>query len=124
MQVDNAYLGGQNPGGKRGRGSENKTPILAAVQVTDDGQPVLLKLSVVGGYRKDEVKQWARQNLQPGTTVNTDGLGRFPRGNGGGLRAQATRDGRRQGRLRDPRPSLGEHDPSPCLTFGIASCCK
>ena len=47
VQVDDAYLGGENPGGKRGRGSENKTPMLVAVQVTDEGQPVRLKLSVV-----------------------------------------------------------------------------
>ena len=40
VQLDDAYLGGENPGGKRGRGSENKTPLLVAVQVTDDGQPV------------------------------------------------------------------------------------
>ena len=45
VQLDDAYLEGENPGGKRGRGSENKTPILVAVQVTDDGQPVVLKLS-------------------------------------------------------------------------------
>ena len=45
VQLDDDYLGDENPGGKRGRGSENKTPILVAVQVTDDGQPVVLKLS-------------------------------------------------------------------------------
>ena len=45
VQLDDDYLGGESPGGKRGRGSENKTPILVAVQVTDDGQPVVLKLS-------------------------------------------------------------------------------
>ena len=28
VQVDDAYLGGENPGGKPGRGSENKTPML------------------------------------------------------------------------------------------------
>ena len=77
VQVDDAYLGGENPGGKRGRGSENKTPLLVAVQVTDEGQPVLLKLSVVERFRKVEVEQWAKENLRPGTTVNTDGLGCF-----------------------------------------------
>ena len=77
VQLHDAYLGGENPGCKRGRGSQNKTPMLVAVQVTDDGQPVLLKLSVVRGFRKDEVAQWAGQNLQPGTVVHTDGLGCF-----------------------------------------------
>ena len=47
------------------------------MQVTDEGRPVLLKLSVVGRFRKVEVEQWARENLEPGTTANTDGLGCF-----------------------------------------------
>jgi hypothetical protein len=29
--IDDAYLGGQRPGGKAGRGSENKISIVAAV---------------------------------------------------------------------------------------------
>ena len=32
VQLDDAYLGGEYPGGKRGRGSPKKTPMLAAVQ--------------------------------------------------------------------------------------------
>ena len=44
------------------------------MQVTDEGQPVLPKLSVLGCSRKVEVEQWARENLQPGTTVNMEGL--------------------------------------------------
>ena len=111
VQLDDAYLGRENPGGKRGRGSQNKTPLLVAVQVTDDGQPVLLKLSVVPGFRKQEVERWASEKLQPGTVVHTDGLGLLPRGGGGRLPAQAARDRRRQGRLRGPRPALGEHGP-------------
>ena len=71
--VDNACLGGEHPGGKRGRGSENKTPVL----VPDEGQPALLKLGAPRGFRKVEVEQWARENLQPGTRMNTGGLGCF-----------------------------------------------
>ncbi|AAW76348.1 IS1595 transposase [Xanthomonas oryzae pv. oryzae KACC 10331] len=33
MQIDDAYLGGERSGGKRGRGSENKQPFVIAVQV-------------------------------------------------------------------------------------------
>ena len=32
IEVDDAYLGGELPGGKAGRGSENKVPFIAAVQ--------------------------------------------------------------------------------------------
>ena len=77
VQLDDAYLGGEYPGGKRGRGSPNKTPLLAAVQVTAEGQPVVMKLSVVDGFRTAEVAQWAAQQVRPGTTVHTDGLACF-----------------------------------------------
>lgn len=56
MQVDDADLGGARPGGKRGRGPENKTPLLAAVQVTQAGQPVFLELNVLEGFRKAELE--------------------------------------------------------------------
>ncbi len=105
VQLDDAYLGGEYPGGKRGRGSPNKTPLLAAVQVTADGQPVVMKLSVVDGFRTAEVAQWAAQHVAHGRA------GLLPGAGGSGLRAQATRDGRRQAGLRDARPGLGEHDP-------------
>ena len=58
VQVDDSYLGGERPGGKRGRGSENKTPFLAAVQVTAGGQPVVMKLCPVEAFRKDELPCW------------------------------------------------------------------
>ena len=77
VQVDDAYLGGEQTGGKRGRGSENKTPFLAAVQVTEDGKPAVMKLTPVEAFRKDEVEQWAGENVEPGTTVHSDGLGCF-----------------------------------------------
>jgi len=31
VEIDDAYLGGEHPGGKVGRGSENKIPLIAAV---------------------------------------------------------------------------------------------
>jgi hypothetical protein len=32
VEIDDAYLGGERSGGKRGRGSQNKVPFVAAVQ--------------------------------------------------------------------------------------------
>src|SRR3954454_8716107 len=34
VEMDDAYLGGERPGGKRGRGAAGKTPIIAAVETT------------------------------------------------------------------------------------------
>ena len=78
VQLDDAYIGGERRGGKRGRGSENKTPLVTAVQVTQDSQqPVVLRLSLVAGFRKAELERWAREHLEPGTTVKSDGLACF-----------------------------------------------
>ena len=71
VELDDAYLGG---GGKRGRGAARKSPILAAARVSADGRPERLRLSPVSGFRRRAVEAWARQPLQPGTVVRSDGL--------------------------------------------------
>ena len=38
-------------GGKRGRGSENKTPFIAAVSTNEKGHPVYMNFNVVKGFR-------------------------------------------------------------------------
>ena len=46
VEIDDAYLGGEREG-KRGRGSENKVSFVVAVQTTDDGQPVAVRMDPV-----------------------------------------------------------------------------
>jgi transposase-like protein len=45
IEVDDAYIGGERSGGKRGRGSAGKTPFVAAVETTAEGKPVRVKFS-------------------------------------------------------------------------------
>ena len=52
IEIDDAYLGGERTGCKRGRGADGKTPFVAAVQTTQDHQPAKIKLSVVKGFTK------------------------------------------------------------------------
>ncbi len=40
VELDDAYLGGERTGGKRGRGAPGKTPFVAAVETTPEGKPV------------------------------------------------------------------------------------
>ena len=87
VQLDDAYLGGEYPGGKRGRGSPNKTPMLAAVQVSAEGQPVVMKLSVVAGFRTAEVAQWPRSTSSPGPRCTRTG---WPASRGWRQRAAST----------------------------------
>lgn len=74
VEVDDAYLGGENPGGKAGRGSENKVPFIAAVQTNNRNNPVYVVFAKVKGFTHAEIKTWATRSLVPSTTVVSDGL--------------------------------------------------
>ena len=74
IEMDDAFLGGERSGGKRGRGSPGKLPIIAAVETTKDGQPVRLKLRRIKRHAKKDVKKLAGMIVKPGSTVVTDGL--------------------------------------------------
>jgi transposase-like protein len=78
VEIDDAYLGGERSGGKRGRGASGKTPIVAAVETTAERKPRRLRLSVVKGFRKKEVERIAKRDFAPGTTVVSDGLSCWP----------------------------------------------
>ena len=76
VQIDDAYLGGEMKraeGGKRGRGSPNKLPFVAAV-ATRDGRPVAVHLRRVEGFTKEQIGCYAKAGLAPGAAVVSDGL--------------------------------------------------
>ena len=77
VEIDDAYLGGENPGGKVGRGSENKVPFIAAVQTNAQNHPQYVVFSKVKSFSSDEVTAWAQRSLVPATQVVSDGLGCF-----------------------------------------------
>lgn len=77
VEIDDAYLGGENPGGKVGRGSENKVPFIAAVQTNDQHHPQYAVFSKVKSFSSNEVTVWAHRSLVPATLVVSDGLGCF-----------------------------------------------
>ena len=65
IQMDDAYLGGERPGGKAGRGSENKIPIVAAVSLNEAGHPIHAKIKPVSGFSPEAVGPWATENHAP-----------------------------------------------------------
>jgi ribosomal protein L37AE/L43A len=73
VEIDDAYLGGEHPGGTRGRGSENKIPIVAAVQTTADGKPIVACLRQQP-HSGEEVAVFAAQHIATSATVVSDGL--------------------------------------------------
>ncbi|TNC93326.1 MAG: hypothetical protein FD119_4110, partial [Stygiobacter sp.] len=75
IQVDDAYLGGARPG-KRGRGSENKVSFLVAVQTSDDGRPLLVRMNPIP-FTKEAVNDWANKALAASAQVISDSLNCF-----------------------------------------------
>lgn len=76
VELDDAYLGGEKPG-KPGRGSANRIPFVAAIQTTEDGRPVVVRLNRVQGFTKEAIDVWANQALAASARVFSDGLSCF-----------------------------------------------
>jgi len=76
-EIDDAYMGGKNIGGKRGRGSENKTPFVAVVETTASGAPVRIHLRVVKTFSGEAIENYAKVSLEPDSIVWSDGLSCF-----------------------------------------------
>lgn len=76
IEVDDAYLGGERTGGKRGRGSENKVAFIAAVS-TQQGRPQCVRFDRVKTFSGEEVQTWAKRALAPNSETVSDGLPAF-----------------------------------------------
>ena len=74
VEIDDAYVGGERTGGKRGRGAEGKTPFVAAVETAADGKPVRLKLRRVTSFCTHSIATFAKSSLAPDCDVVSDGL--------------------------------------------------
>ncbi len=111
VEIDDAYIGGERTGGKRGRGAPGKTPFVAAVETSPEGKPVRLKLCRVAGFRSASILAFAERSLDPACTVVSDGLACFNAvtGAGCGHHAIKTRSGSSAAKA---RPSSGLTQPS------------
>jgi hypothetical protein len=76
--ADDVYIGGKRSNGKRGRGSENKIPVVVAVSLSPDEKPDQMSARQVSGFTLSAIKDWATQNLSKGMSLQTDGLNCFP----------------------------------------------
>lgn len=78
LEVDDAYLGGERAGHMHGgRGALNKTAFVAAVQTSDDGHPLYMRLTPVAGFTIEAIKDWASRTLAPSAHVVSDGTACF-----------------------------------------------
>jgi hypothetical protein len=77
VHIDDAYFGGELNGGKARRGSENKVPFVAALEMSDENRPIHLRLNRVSGFTSDAIAAWSLDSLAPGSVVFSDGLACF-----------------------------------------------
>ena len=77
VEMDDAYLGGERGGGKTGRGSPGKKPIVVAVQTDAKGRPRRIRLRRIARFKRRRVKSLVKRIIAPGATVVTDGLACF-----------------------------------------------
>lgn len=73
VSIDDAYLGGEVTGSKAGRGSPNKVPFVAAVEL-HKGRPVRVRFDRVKAFSFAALRDWYAVALEPGATVTSDGL--------------------------------------------------
>ena len=69
VEVDETYVGGKKSGGKRGRGAPGKTVVFGMLE--RDGE---LMTKVVPNVRKKTLQPIIKENVEKGSTVQTDEL--------------------------------------------------
>jgi ribosomal protein L37AE/L43A len=93
VEVDDACLGGERPGGKRGRGAPGKTAFVAAVETTPEGKPIRLKLRRITSFCGHAISGFAKRSLDPDCEVVSDGLACFGRVTDAGCTHQIIKTG-------------------------------
>lgn len=80
VQIDDAYLGGERNGGKRGRGAPGKQAFVAAVETDETLEhPCCAVLEPVVSFDNDSFTDWCQRRLAPEAEVYSDGLACFAR---------------------------------------------
>jgi ribosomal protein L37AE/L43A len=102
VELDDAYLGGERTGGKRGRGAPGKTAFVAAVETTPQGKPVRLKLRRVASFCGHAISGFAKRSLDPDCEVVSDGLACFGRVTDAGCTHQVIKTGSGAQAVRTP----------------------
>jgi len=75
IELDDAYFGAPKSNGKWGRGTD-KTGMLAAVSLTEQGNHRFLKIQI-SKLDTESVSTAARQIICPGSEIRSDALGSF-----------------------------------------------
>jgi transposase-like protein len=73
VEMDDALIGGKRSGGKRGRGSPGKMPVLVSVE-SKGKNAGFMAIQVVKTISSDSVNLFIERHIKPGQVVRTDAL--------------------------------------------------
>jgi len=74
IEVDEAFIGGKQSGGKRGRGTENKVLIIVAVEYGENKNKIgRIRMSVIPDASAESLETFLIECVEKGSTVVTDG---------------------------------------------------
>ena len=71
VEVDDAFIGSTDEGGKRGRGTD-KTQVIVGLSLSEDGHPQYLKMESINNLTKSTVGNFICTNIVSGSTISTD----------------------------------------------------
>lgn len=78
VQLDDAYLGGERDGGKRGRGAEGKQPFVVAVSCDAHlERPTFAVIEPIRAFDNASLRDFTARRLAQGAEVFSDGLACF-----------------------------------------------
>ena len=71
VEMDEAYFGGPDDGGKRGRGT-NKTKVLVGLSLNETGSPGYAKMEVISDIKGQTILGFAQRKVASGSRINSD----------------------------------------------------
>jgi transposase-like protein len=76
VEMDDAFFGAPDEGGKRGRGTD-KTPAIIELSLNEEGHPEHLKIQIVDNVNGAAIAKVTKETITPGATIRTDGLNSY-----------------------------------------------
>jgi transposase-like protein/Zn ribbon nucleic-acid-binding protein len=73
VEVDEAYIGGEEHGGKTGRGTKNKSLVAVAIELGDKGHLGRARLAIIPDASKKSLQNFIGNNVEKGSTIISDG---------------------------------------------------
>lgn len=71
VELDDAYFGSSDEGGKRGRGTD-KAKVVVGLSLNSAGRPQYIKMQVVDDLKRETIAEFAHNNILAGSTISSD----------------------------------------------------